>query len=90
MSETKKIPWYKNVTFWGDAATSLGSIGMLFSPHTTAYKVGAGVTIATGLITRWFSKSKEKYEKDQLPEGLSKRVMDKLPNKVTGIKGSKK
>ena len=34
-------------------------------------------------------KAKEKYQKDELPSGLSK-MYDKLPNKITGIKGSKK
>ena len=34
-------------------------------------------------------KGKEKYEKDELPSGLTK-FYDRLPNKITGVKGSKK
>ena len=36
-----------------------------------------------------FKKHKKAYQKDELPNGLSK-FYDKVPNAVTGVKGSKK
>lgn len=75
----KKKKWYKDPKFYGKAIASVGSILMLFSPHTTAYKVGAGITISTG-FSLWF---RESYKNNELPSGVTK-VADKIPNLLTG------
>lgn len=81
----EKIPFYKDENFWGNALTvtsGLAGILTLFSPNTLAYKIGAGLGIAVGVGM----KLRGKYKKDDLPSGLSTR-MDKISNKITGVRG---
>lgn len=56
----------------------------IFPEHTVAFKLA----IPLGFAIKLFAVKAE-YQKDSLPSGVS-NFMDKVPNKYTGEKGSKK
>lgn len=81
-------------TFWWYAAelgktlaiTAVGftpEILKLFPEHTVAFKLA----IPIGFAVQMF-RNRIKYEKNNLPSGVTKHF-DKIPNSITGIKGSK-
>jgi hypothetical protein len=78
------MKWYKDLKFWSKASMALGAIGALFPPYTVVYIAGKALTIAGGFIG-W---AREEYKDDTLKEKLPTvdKVMDKLPNKITGTK----
>lgn len=86
MPQSKKKRWYKKKEFWGIVAIA-GNALKLAPDHTFANDLG-GFFLATIPITLWMGLV-DGYKADNLPSGLSK-MMDKLPNEVTGIRGSKK
>lgn len=84
----KKAKWYQRKEIWGAVLTSLSSVLMLFPQQTTTYKVGAGIGIFLGGITTVLGLQNG-YESDNLPSGITK-VMDQIPDSLTGVKGSAK
>jgi hypothetical protein len=80
MNERK---WWKRKEVWGGVLTVLSAGLELFAaPHTLGYK--AGILIGVGLSVWGFRKG---YQADNLPSGISK-VMDRIPDKITGVRGS--
>jgi hypothetical protein len=96
MSEQKKksfLWWLKTA---GEAALwTAGYYGtellQLFPEHTVANKIALPVGFALGFLVRKAIGMKNEYQKkpEQLPSGIEKSL-DLVPNKITGIKGSKK
>jgi hypothetical protein len=91
--EEKKISFWKRQEVWGTVAL-IGLAGVQFPSHTTAFKVGTFANGAVGVAITWFG-IKKGYQSDNLknlPTGLrtigkvADRVMDKLPNTLTGEK----
>ena len=88
MSDQQKhnlIWWLKTV---GQAAGTVlvayaPEILQLFPEQTLLFKLALPI----GFMLKLMFLRKD-YKADGLPDGLSK-VMDKIPNKITGIKGSK-
>lgn len=54
----------------------------IFPEHTVAFKLALPIGFALKLFL-----VKADYKKDVLPSGITKAI-DKLPNKITGVKGS--
>jgi len=85
--------WLKTV---GEAALwTAGYYGtellQLFPEHTIANQIALPVGFALGFLVRKAIGVKNEYQKtpEQLPGGVEKSL-DLVPNKITGIKGSKK
>lgn len=89
MPEEKKnsIKWYKRLEVWGTLLQGISGILLLFPGHTTAHLVGAGLGIGIGTATQVKGLLKG-YQADNLPDGITK-VMDSIPDSLTGVKGSK-
>lgn len=87
MADTNSKPWYARMEFWGSLIMPASGILMLFSPNTIAYKVGAGLGFLAG-SGLFGAGSKKGYQSDNLPGGLTK-VMDMIPDSITGVKGEK-
>jgi len=84
MSEANKISWYKRKEIWGGALTVVSAGLELFAPpHTVGYKVGVLVGIGLSVFGL-----RQGYQSNNLPSGLSK-TLDKVPDGLTGKKGSK-
>lgn len=93
MSEKKKNLWYWAKTLgegvlWtgGYYATDLLK---LFPDNTLADQIAIPAGFLIGFLFRRWLASKDHYEKDQLPSGMTK-LFDQIPNRITGVKGSKK
>ena len=89
MSEQTKhnLKWWLKTTLQVGATTAIAfapEILRVFPEHTLAFKLALPVGI---FLKTMFVKSE--YMKDQLPSGITK-FMDKVPDKYTGEKGSKK
>lgn len=95
MSDKKKnIVWYLKTA--GEALLwTAGYYGtellQLFPEHTVANKVALPVGFALGFILRKAMGARNEYQKksEQLPSGI-KSTMDKMSNKITGVKDSKR
>lgn len=55
---------------------------------TIGLEITSGLFGATALVEHGAVKIKNGYEADTLPGGLTK-ILDKIPDKITGVKGSK-
>lgn len=89
MSETeKKGLWYWTKTIGqGVAVTAITfapEIMQIFPEHTLIFKLA----LPAGFLLKWIMAKKD-YQKNELPTGLTK-LFDKIPDRYTGIKGSKK
>lgn len=89
--------WYKRKEFWGPviaAASALlpyvpdavpFAIKKIFPDHTFIVQLAQPIGVVLGAV--WTSLGLRKgYKADNLPSGLTK-VMDKIPDSVTGVKG---
>jgi hypothetical protein len=73
-------------------AEVIGTTAIAFAPellqllpeNTLLFKLA----IPIGVAIKFF-KMKYDYKRDNLPSGISEKTLDKLPDKITGIKGSK-
>lgn len=89
MSEKEKQNfwyWTKTVAL-GVATTAVTfapEIMQIFPEHTLVFKLA----LPAGFLLKWLM-AKKNYKKDELPSGLTK-LMDRLPDKYTGTKGSTK
>lgn len=59
----------------------------VFPDNTIAHQVAIPVGFMIGFMVRKAIGTKSEYKQDTLPSGLS-RVLDKIPNSITGIRGS--
>lgn len=89
MPEEKKktVWWWSKLALQGLATTAVAfapEILQLFPDHTLAFKLA----IPAGFLIKWMMV-KSDYQKDVLPGGLSDKL-DKIPNRFTGVRGSKK
>lgn len=84
--DNNSIPWYKRKELIGCFA--IVGLGLSqFPSYTTANKVGTFITGSVGIAITWFG-IKQGYQSDNLPSGITK-IMDKVPDSITGVKGSK-
>lgn len=86
-----KKKWYADGKIWGMVASGLSTILMLASPNTIAYKGGAALGIISGTVTALTSYVRDNYKQDTLKDKnlmMQKidKVMDKMPDKLTGVK----
>lgn len=89
--QTNKVKWYQRKEVWGTALTLLS-----FSPEIVnsfvdigllpEYTLVAKLATPIGLILTALGL-RSGYKDDNLPGGLTK-VMDKIPDSVTGVRGS--
>ena len=79
----KKL-WNKILPYIGPVLTATAGCLELFAHHTVAYKIGIGL----GFVLSAFGVRRG-YQTNSLPSGLSKQL-DRIPNNITGIRGSKK
>ena len=89
--------WYKRKEFWGPiiaaASTALGYlpdatpmiIQKLVPKHTVIFHLAQPIGIILGGIFTAIGLRKG-YKADNLPGGVTK-VLDQIPNEITGIKG---
>lgn len=88
MSDKKKSFWYWTKTVGLGIATTAVTfapeIMQVFPEHTLVFKLA----LPAGFFIKWLM-TKGDYQKDQLPSGMT-RLLDRIPNKYTGIKGSQK
>jgi len=82
--------WFKDLGFYGKVLSTLSIVGMIFTPHTVAYKGGVACGAVGGLLM-WL---RGEYQNDNLKNKnilLQKtdQLMDKMPNKITGVKNVK-
>ena len=82
------MKWFKRLEVWGTILQGTSAILMLFPNVSTAYHIGAAIGIVVGTTTQ-IKGLLTGYQSDNLPSGITK-VMDKIPDKITGIKGSAK
>ena len=85
--QKKNLWWWTKLALQGLATTAVAftpEILQLFPEHTVAFKLA----IPAGFFIK-FLMTRESYKKDELPGGITK-LMDKIPDKVTGVKGCKK
>ena len=61
----------------------------LFPDNTVADQIAIPAGFIIGFMVRKYFGTRNEYKRDELPGGLT-RVMDKMPNSLTGIKGSTK
>lgn len=89
--ETKKVKWYQRKEVWGTALTLLS-----FSPDIVnsfvdvgllpEYTIVAKLATPVGLILTVLGL-RSGYKDNNLPGGLTK-AMDKIPDSITGVRGS--
>lgn len=89
--ETKKVKWYQRKEVWGTALTLLS-----FSPELIhsfvdvgflpEYTIVAKLATPIGLILTALGL-RSGYKDNNLPGGITK-VMDKMPDNITGVRGS--
>lgn len=89
MPEQKKqtVWWWTKTVLQGLATTAISftpEILGLFPEHTLAFKLA----IPAGFLVKYLV-TKTHYEKDTLPSGVAAQL-DKVPNSITGVRGSKK
>lgn len=80
----EKIKWFQKKENWGAALTTISGTLVLFDQKTTAYKIG--VVLGLGLTAFGLRSG---YKADNLPSGITK-TMDKIPDFLTGKKGTEK
>jgi len=84
--DLKKIWWYVK-----EGAILTGSTALAFLPEILSqfkdYTVAAKLAVPVAIIWRGL-KLRDRYVKDTLPEFATK-VLDKVPDSITGVKGSK-
>jgi len=88
MSTKKSFFWWLKTIGQGLATTAVAfapEILQAFPEHTLIFKLALPI----GFFIK-YTFAKKEYQKDILPSGLSDKVFDKLPNGLTGIRGSKK
>lgn len=88
MSDQKKNLWFWTKTVGiGLVSTAVAfapEIMQVFPEHTLVAKLALPV----GFFIKWMMAKKD-YKKDELPSGITK-LMDKIPDKYTGVRGSTK
>jgi len=84
-AKSKNFWWWLKTTAFGLATTAVSfapELLQLFPEHTLMFKLA----IPAGFFVKSLMTKKE-YKKDVLPSGLT-NMMDKVPNKYTGVRGS--
>ena len=89
--EQKKVKWYQRKEVWGTALTLLS-----FSPELVNSFVDIGILPEYTLVAKLATPIgliltalglRSGYKEDNLPGGITK-TMDKMSDKITGIRGS--
>ena len=89
--ESTKVKWYKRKEVWGTALTLLS-----FSPELINSVVDVGLLPEYTLVAKLATPIgliltalglRAGYKDNNLPGGLT-RVMDKIPDNISGVKGS--
>jgi len=81
-----KKPWYERLEVWGTVLQGLSGLFLLFPTNTVIHIIGTGLGLVVGTATQIKGLTKG-YQSDNLPSGLTK-VMDNIPDNITGVKGS--
>ena len=81
---TNKKPWYSRFENIGGILTGISTVLTLFAPNTFAYKAGIGIGAVMGIFGL-----RKGYQADNLYPGISDKL-DKIPNSITGVRGSAK
>lgn len=85
--EKKNLKWWLKTTLQVGGMTLVTfapELFQLFPEHTLLFKMA----LPLGFAIKLFG-TKLEYQKGNLPEGMTK-LMDRIPNRFTGEKGSKK
>jgi hypothetical protein len=82
------MKWFKRLEVWGTILQGASAILMLFPNVSAAYHIGAAIGIIVGTATQVKGLTTG-YQSDNLPSGITK-IMDKIPDSLTGVKGSLK
>ena len=61
----------------------------LFPDNTVADQIAVPVGFLVGFLVRKAIGTKNEYKQDTLPGGITK-IMDKIPDSITGVRGSEK
>lgn len=85
MADANSKKWYERKEFWGAVLTTASSLLLIFPSNTVAHQIGATINVAVGTGLLGIG-AKKGYQADNLPSGLTK-VMDMIPDKITGVKG---